>query len=305
LLQESSVVTVIDASEWQDRRPGRWRARASVAAALGVLIGAAAGQPGGPGAGAAEPVRVRALTDVSSVGPGQTFQVAVVFSLEPGWHIYWKNPGAGALPPRITVTAPPGFEVAPPLWPRPAVVQTPLGPEYAYFDEVALFVPVKAPPRLAAGRVTLPVHVQWVVCKNVCRLGSAQRSVVVETKARADPVPPAGDDAALRRYRRRLPRALAQVDGAEVAFDATVLTLSGPAEGRTSAIFLPDGSAGVTFGEPKVEVREDRFLVRVRVDLDPNNALGEPMTIGGLVAIGRRAEDPCYDFRLPAESAPR
>jgi thiol:disulfide interchange protein DsbD len=227
--------------------------------------------------------------------------VAIVFNLEPKWHIYWKNPGEGAMPPRVTVNAPPRFEVAPPLWPRPVVVETPLGPEYSYFDEVALFVPVKAPARLTDGQVTLQVHVKWAVCSNVCRLGSAQCSVVVETTAQANPPPPAGEaDPALRRYRRRLPRALDQVGGAAVSFDGTVLTLSGPAGGRNSAMFLPDGSAGVTFDEPRVDVRDDRFVVRVPVSLDLDNAPGEPMTIGGLVALGRRPDDPCYDFRLPA-----
>ena len=41
--------------------------------------------------------------------------------------------------------------------------------------------------------------------------------------------------------------------------------------------------------------------MRVGVDLDPNNALGKPMVIGGLVALGRRPEDPCYDFELSAD----
>jgi thiol:disulfide interchange protein DsbD len=289
----------------QDTRSGRRLARALAVAVLGGLPGAvvACGQPNAPAApGPGGLVSVKALSDVGRVGPGQTFHVAILFDLEPKWHIYWKNPGEGAMPPRITVEAPPGFEVASPLWPRPIAVEGPIGPEYCYFDEVALFVPVKAPPRLDEGRVTLQAHVDWAVCKNVCRLGSADLSVVVETAARADPAPPTGDaDPVLRRYRRRLPRALDEAAGAAVSFDGALLTVSGPAAGTTSAEFFPDQCPGVTYGRPRIEVRGDRFFMRVSVDLDPNNALGQPMVIGGLVALGRRPEDPCYDFELPAD----
>ena len=181
-------------------------------------------------------------------------------------------------------------------------MESPIGPEYCYFDEVALFVPVKTPPRLSDGRVTLRARVDWAVCQNVCQLGSAQCSVVVQTTARAQPAPPAGDtDPAVRKHRKRLPRALDRVDGGVVSFDGRVLTVSGPAGGRTSAAFFPDHSPGVTYAEPEVGVRADRFVVRVPVNLDPDNALGEPMVVGGLVALGRNLDDPCYEFQLPAD----
>ena len=95
------------------------------------------------------------VSDVSPVAPGQTFHVVVVFKIEPKWHIYWKNPGEGAMPPRIALEVPPGFEVAPLRWPRPTLVETTIGPEYCYYDEVALFVPVKAPPHLDGGQAAL------------------------------------------------------------------------------------------------------------------------------------------------------
>ena len=57
----------------------------------------------------------------------------------------------------------------------------------------------------------------------------------------------------------------------------------------------------MTYDKPKIDVRADRFVVRVSVNLDPDNALGEPMVVGGLVALGRNLDDPCYDFQLPAD----
>jgi thiol:disulfide interchange protein DsbD len=273
--------------------------------ALGVLPPAAVacGQPMGPGPGSGDLVKIRALADSSPVGPGQTFHLVIVFDIEPKWHIYWKNPGEGALPPRVIVEAPPGFEIAPARWPRPTTVTTPIGPEYCYFDEVALFVPIKTPPRLPGGRVTIEARVDWAVCKNVCRLGSGTCSAVVPTTSRAQPAPPPSEtDPVVRKHRKRLPKAIDRVDGGAVSWDGKILTVSGPAGGRTSAEFFPDRSPGVTYGRPQIEVRADRFVVRVAVSLDPNNALDEPMVLGGLVALGRNLEDPCYDFQLPADA---
>ena len=55
---------------------------------------------------------------------------------------------------------------------------------------------------------------------------------------------------------------------------------------------------GVTYHEADVTVTNDWFRVVVKVDLRPNNALGEPMVLGGLIALGEKLDDPCYDFQL-------
>jgi thiol:disulfide interchange protein DsbD len=254
-----------------------------------------------PGPGARDLVTIRLVSDVALVAPGQTFHVVVVFNIEPKWHIYWKNPGEGALPPGITLETPPGFAAGAPRWPRPSLIKTPIGPEYCYFDEVALFVPVKAPPWLPDQRMTIQAHVNWAVCSNVCKLGSARGSVDFETIAQPPPAEPVASDPVVAKYRQRLPRVLDEVTGAAISFDGSMLTVSGPAAGRTSAMFFADPSPGVTYDEPTIVVRDDRFMLTVGVDVNPGNSLGKPMVMGGLVALGGHLDDPSYGFRLPAE----
>ena len=36
---------------------------------------------------------IELLVPRNAVKPGETFPVGVKFTLQPGWHIYWKNPG--------------------------------------------------------------------------------------------------------------------------------------------------------------------------------------------------------------------
>src|SRR5262245_57136879 len=68
------------------------------------------------GAGWAAPVsaphvQVELLADARSVQPGRTVGVGVRFSPDPGWHVYWRNPGDSGEPPSIAWTVPPRFDV--------------------------------------------------------------------------------------------------------------------------------------------------------------------------------------------------
>ncbi len=276
----------------------RWRLTTGLAL-IGLLTsGEGAGAP--PAEATERPgelVFVR-LSAPAQVGPGQRFDLAVVFDIQPGWHIYWKNPGAGALAPRIIVTGPAGFEIGPVLWPRPEAVETDLGPEYFYARQTVLFVPVTAPPRLEEGRAAFEAAVTWAVCSNVCRLGKAARSIEIETAPQA--VPSESPEPLVSAWRKRVPQPLGDAPDASVTFEGSVLAISGSADGREAAAFFPDGSPGVSFGTPRVAIQDDRFLVQVDVTLEPGNALGQPMTIGGLVALGEGLDDPAYDVHLPA-----
>jgi thiol:disulfide interchange protein DsbD len=240
---------------------------------------------------------VRALADVPRIGPGQTFRLAVIFDIEPKWHMYWKNPGEGSAPPRIAVEAPRGFRVGEPLWTRPAAFRTPLGVEYGYEKQAVLFVPVEAPAQLSVGRAVLNADIRWSVCKDVCILGSARRSVVVETAREAPP--PGRIDPVVREHEKRLPKALAATPGASVAFDGTTLTVTGAAQSENTVAFFPGYCPGVTYHEAESAIEDGRFRVVVKVDVNPKNALGEPIVLSGLVVLGEKADDPCYDFELP------
>lgn len=233
------------------------------------------------------------------MGPGEAFLVAVLFDIEPRWHIYWKNPGDGAPPPQIEVTAPQGFRIGPVRWTRPTLFETGEIRAFGYEKQAALFVPVTAPAELSDGRVDLRLAVRYAVCSDICLLGEAQRRLEVETSAR--PVQRSDPDALVDRHRRRLPRPLGEVPGAAMSFDGSLLHVSGPAQGRTTIAFFPDPSPGVVYGKVGSTIESDRFELRVRVTLEPSNALGEPMVMAGLVALGDSIDDPCFDFAVPGD----
>jgi DsbC/DsbD-like thiol-disulfide interchange protein len=251
---------------------------------------------------AAEHVKVRAATDVERVSPGQTFHIAVVLDITPKWHIYWKNPGEGAAPPQIELHGPEGFEVGQILWPRPSVLGSVIGDMYVYEHQVVLFMPVKAPMALPDGRASFSADVNWAVCdEKICVMESGRASTNVRTVSETGTAAPSNDPL-IAAFWKRLPAAIDKTDGAKAAFDGTTLIIEAPAQGRTAASIIPDCSPGVALGKAKITIEGDRMRATIPVEVKPNNSLGKPMTVGGLVMLGSKFDDPCYEFSLPVKN---
>ncbi len=90
------------------------------------------------------------------------------FKLEPGWHIYWKNPGDAGEPPHIQWTLPAGITAGPMQFPAPK--RLPLGPlmDFGYENEVLFPLKLHVANGVKAGPVTLHAKVDWLVCQNSC-----------------------------------------------------------------------------------------------------------------------------------------
>jgi thiol:disulfide interchange protein DsbD len=284
--------------------PGPLRLFAAVAVAL-LLAGESAsaqidfGRRGGQSAprSADRLVKVRAVSDVDTVGPGQTFHVAVLFEIEPKWHIYWLNAGDSGTPTEVTVEAPPGWTAGSTLYPRPRRFKEPEGITYGYAGRTVLYVPVTAPKVLEAGRATFEVDVFFLVCKDVCLMGSVQKTVQVRTGA-------PGPDAAgpvVAKYRKRLPKPLAKVKGAAMQVEDGRLVITGPAEGSKSVVAFPDWVPGVVLSEATTAaVGDDRYRIEMPLRTEPQNAEG-PLVARGVVALGGDDDARCYHFEVPLD----
>jgi len=73
----------------------------SICLAIGALLliaGAAGAQPfGGP-----QHVKPVLAAQTQGAAPGSTLYVALVQTIDHGWHTYWRNPGDAGEPTRIT-----------------------------------------------------------------------------------------------------------------------------------------------------------------------------------------------------------
>jgi thiol:disulfide interchange protein/DsbC/DsbD-like thiol-disulfide interchange protein len=180
------------------------------------------------------------IADQDSISPGSTFTLGIQFTLEPGWHIYWKNPGDSGLPPRFSWSAPPGISVSEPLWPYPSKIAT--GPlvNYGYGD---VLIPFQARVAQTAKTETavITAALEWLVCKDECLPG--QGSISLALPLRNETSLPSTHSKAFERAFATIPAPLERVSIAiEEQADQLILALI-PLKGGflpPAAVFFPE-----------------------------------------------------------------
>ncbi len=141
---------------------------------------------GGPG-----PVKAQHLTvEMVSAGPaiarGGTQTVGFVFSLEDGWHVYWRNAGFAGYPPKVHWTLPKSITAGELLYPAPERLPLDTAADYGYEGSATYPVVMNAdgdaqPDK--AGNVHLGAKLDWLVCKQVCVPGKADLGLDLKLEA--------------------------------------------------------------------------------------------------------------------------
>lgn len=276
--------------------------------AAGMFTGAAAGQfdmqQQNRTPTAANTVSMKMIASGDEIMPGETIHLAVEFTIKSGWHMYWKNPGAGAQAPQVNVDAPEGFTIGETRWPRPIVIGSPVGDMYSYKDSFALFVPVTAPKNLGDGQAAFTINVAYAVCdEDMCLFGKAEDRVNVGTTSstvrtlEARPVPQI-----IARHRPRLPQPLdgnVGGDDGEAVLNDHQLRVTVPAADGREVTFLPHHSPGVTYGSADVQRRDDGYELVIDLEINEADFLDGPPDVGGIVMLGEKLDDPSFEFSLP------
>ncbi len=119
------------------------------------------------------------LVEAAQVAPGDHVRIGVLLELEPGWHIYWKNPGDAGAATGLHWRAPES-EIGPIQWPAPRVFREAEGAlkTFGYEDDVLLVSPAVVAPN-ATESWDLEVDVDFVACKIECIPGRIQLADVI------------------------------------------------------------------------------------------------------------------------------
>jgi thiol:disulfide interchange protein len=153
---------------------------------------------------------VELLSEHESMQPGTMAPLGIRFTPEPGWHVYWRNPGDSGLPPQIKWNTPTGFVASDIAWPHPEVVSTPPFVTYGYHGDALLLTDIAVPVGAATGAdVTLAATASWLVCQaDACVPGKADLALTIGVET-GRPLPDSRwiDDFASAR--RNLPQTLA------------------------------------------------------------------------------------------------
>src|SRR5690242_10535696 len=125
----------------------------------------------------------RLVLSAATAKPGDTITAAVHLKMDPGWHTYWKNPGASGQATKIEWQLPTGVTSGEIQWPVPEK----LAPEktgddgkplpgqldfdlatYVFHGEAALLVPLKFAADLKSGPLELKARISWLECETLC-----------------------------------------------------------------------------------------------------------------------------------------
>jgi len=119
-------------------------------------------------------LKVELISEQSSSPPGQPLWVGLLFRLEPGWHIYWQNPGDSGEPPKVQWNLPTGFAASSIRWPQPIRLGSGSVVDYGYEGQVLLMAPIqRSSSRNATSLPSLSADVKYIACRHVCIPGKA------------------------------------------------------------------------------------------------------------------------------------
>ncbi len=182
-----------------DVRLKRWALAFAIAALLGLrMLAPASAAESAPAVTARDTVTL--VSESDSYMPGAPLRLGLRFRLAPGWHIYWKNPGAAGAPPTLSFT--PG-DAGDFVWPAPERITEGPVTVYGYTGEV-LLARRFTPPAGQTGALAITAHATWLVCAKLCVPEEAEFHLTLAP----GPVTPAAESALFAAAEARLPHRL-------------------------------------------------------------------------------------------------
>lgn len=156
---------------------------------------------------------VQLLADRSALVPGQSVTLAIEFTLEPGWHIYWRNHGESGSAPTFRWDLPNGYTVGPMQFPAPKRHVGAADIHTFILDNDPILLTVLAVPSSAkvGNEVTFSVDAEWFICKEQCLRETQTLSLTLPVVASLDEAKPLHEDT-FSYARRQLPAAMVEAE---------------------------------------------------------------------------------------------
>ncbi len=246
----------------------------------------------------AQPVRTaeveaELIAETTHLQPGENW-IALRLRPEPGWHVYWRNPGDSGIPTRLDWRLPPGVTAGAIHWPYPHPETLGELTNYGYAEETLHLVPLTLGPDAGSGPLVLAAQASWLACKDICIPGKADLSLSVPVGDRATPDPDwAG---AFATARSQLPQAARDwpavfaIDG-----DSVSLRVEGaPLDHATRVAFFPFANDLVNHAAPQ-RVDVEAGALRLSQTLSPY-FVEPPAAVEGVLVVERDGRTQAYEI---------
>lgn len=150
--------------------------------------------------------RVELIPAADSLAAGVPVDVAIRFTIDEKWHIYWQNSGDSGQPPRVEWSLPDGFVASDIQFPVPKRYVEAGGIATNILEGTpALLLTLTVPASLPATKAKLAAKVKYLVCEKICLQESADVAVELPVRASAGDVKPA-NEAVFETARKKLPK---------------------------------------------------------------------------------------------------
>ena len=280
--------------------------RVAVAALVCLACGSAAEpsveepRPAPSARPASEHVRLTLLADLTRVAAGQKVTLGARFDVEPGWHIYWSNPGESGLATEAEFTAPAGFEVGRARFPGPERFESPGDiTSYGYQELAMLSAVVEAPRSLVdTDRVQFSVQASWLACRDVCIPGRGRAQIELEV-ARGGEAPRPAHAELFARHADLLPRPMAELGAGAPTWrrDQKQVALALEVPGAERLEYFPVSGEDLQLtGQASVPARGG---MRLELAYKPSS---RPVRAAGVLAVTKAGALGYYAFNLEEPS---
>jgi DsbC/DsbD-like thiol-disulfide interchange protein len=227
-------------------------------------------------------VKAELLADQANIVAGEPFTVAVKLTINPGWHIYWINPGDSGLPTTVTWNLPDGFTAEPLQYPAPRRIELTGGlVNYGYEDQAVFLARITPPKTLAAsGDIPIEAKISWLVCKQNCVKGGGTAKLSLPIADKAQPA----NEPDFQKWQQLIPRAAEKLTDIQIAADPIDVSKgTGTTQIQSSvplkdciAIPGPSQSINITCASPVV------------------TATGTTVSVNAQVLAGQKVTDPSF-----------
>ena len=110
---------------------------------------------------------IELLVETKEIKINEDFVVGIKFNIEPGWHVYWKNPGDSGLPASVDWQNINSVKFKNFLWPPPE--KTPEEPlmTYGYYNELVLPVIFSVGSNFTDEGAS-QFDIDFLICEKIC-----------------------------------------------------------------------------------------------------------------------------------------